>query len=121
MKPVGSSGAFGSSSQDEVVWRVEQEVDHEDVRTLVNLACEYLEEEGVENDREALRLLRLAAGEGDAEGQYNLGLMHLKGRGVEKNELQAPQKCRGHFGFLPRPRGPFARAHARMRMKRRGE
>ncbi len=45
---------------------------------------------GVEKDEaEAVRLYRLAADQGDAAAQYNLGRMFEKGKGVEKDEAKA--------------------------------
>jgi hypothetical protein len=37
----------------------------------------------------ALRIFRLLAEKGDAEGQYDLGLMYLDGLGVPKNDAEA--------------------------------
>ncbi len=45
---------------------------------------------GVPQDyKEAVRWYRLAAEQGDADAQYNLGLMHAKGRGVPQDNVQA--------------------------------
>eukprot|EP00931_Biecheleriopsis_adriatica_P043236 TRINITY_DN2472_c0_g1_i11.p4 TRINITY_DN2472_c0_g1~~TRINITY_DN2472_c0_g1_i11.p4 ORF type:complete len:103 (-),score=28.68 TRINITY_DN2472_c0_g1_i11:8-316(-) len=45
---------------------------------------------GVEKDEvEAARLFRLAAEQGDADAQYNLGVMYRDGRGVPKDEVEA--------------------------------
>ena len=38
----------------------------------------------LQDDAEAVRWFRLAAGQGEAEAQYNLGLMYDNGRGVPK-------------------------------------
>jgi TPR repeat protein len=50
----------------------------------------YDEGDGVpENDVEAVRWFRLAAEQGNALAQYNLGLMYANGRGVPQTNLRA--------------------------------
>ena len=41
------------------------------------------------NDMEARRLYGLAAAQGDAKAQYNLGAMHYHGQGGPKDEVEA--------------------------------
>ena len=43
----------------------------------------------VRNDREAVRWFRKAAAQGDAEGQFHLGLMYCEGMGVARDVRQA--------------------------------
>ena len=46
--------------------------------------------EGVpENYIEALKWYRMAAEQGDAEAQYNLGVMYNNGKGVPENKIMA--------------------------------
>ena len=46
--------------------------------------------EGVpKNDTEAVRWYRMAAEQGDATAQVNLGLMYANGRGVPQNNTEA--------------------------------
>ena len=42
-----------------------------------------------QDDAEAVRWTRLAADQGDAESQYNLGTYHAIGRGVPQDYVQA--------------------------------
>ena len=42
-----------------------------------------------ENDQEAVKWFRLAAEQGDADAQYNLGYMYALGEGVAKNDQEA--------------------------------
>jgi TPR repeat protein len=42
-----------------------------------------------DREREAVRLYKLAADQGDASAQVNLGYMYERGRGIEKNEAEA--------------------------------
>ncbi len=42
-----------------------------------------------QDDAEAVRLYRLAAAQGDADAQYNLGAMFEKGQGVAKDDAEA--------------------------------
>ena len=42
-----------------------------------------------ENDAEAVRWFRLAAEQGHALGQHNLGLMYANGEGVPQNNVRA--------------------------------
>ena len=49
-----------------------------------------LQQPGVlKDDAEAVRWYRLAAGQGNARAQYNLGLMYYNGRGVIKDPVLA--------------------------------
>ena len=41
------------------------------------------------DDREAARWLRLAADQGDADAQFNLGGMYERGRGVAQDDREA--------------------------------
>ena len=41
------------------------------------------------NDAEALKWYRRAADQGDADAQFNLGLMYYNGEGVPKNDAEA--------------------------------
>ena len=51
--------------------------------------------EGVAKDEaEATRLWRLAADQGHAHGQYNLGLLYFEGKGVAKDEAEAARLFR---------------------------
>jgi TPR repeat protein len=55
-----------------------------------NLGLMYNNGHGVsENDAEAVRWFRKAAGQGHAMAQYNLGIMHAKGEGVPENGIRA--------------------------------
>ena len=46
--------------------------------------------EGVpENDAEAVKWYRKAADQGDADAQYNLGVMYASGEGVPENDAEA--------------------------------
>jgi TPR repeat protein len=64
----------------------------------------YLDGDGVpENDAEAARWFRLAADQGDALAQYNLGTMYYTGRGVPEDDAEAVRWYRlaadqGHAG-----------------------
>ena len=50
----------------------------------------YDEGEGVpQDDAEAVRWYRLAAEQGDATAQYNLGLMYDEGEGVPQDDAEA--------------------------------
>ena len=52
-------------------------------RTQFNLGVMYDNGQGVpQDDKEALRLYRLSAEQGDAIAQYNLGVRYSKGQGV---------------------------------------
>ncbi len=51
----------------------------------------------VTNDAEAARWYRLAAEQGNAKAQYNLGIMYVNGEGVPQDR---PKPCVG-FGWLP--------------------
>ena len=42
-----------------------------------------------QDDAEAVRWLRLAAEQGNARGQYGLGLMYANGRGVPQDDVTA--------------------------------
>ena len=59
----------------------------------------YAKGEGVpENDAEAVKWFRKAAEQGDADAQYNLGVMYANGEGVLKDEAEAvpgwlPSRC----------------------------
>ena len=56
----------------------------------VNLGAMYDQGEGVpEDDAEAVKWYRLAAGQGYAEAQHNLGLMYVQGRGVPEDDVLA--------------------------------
>ena len=41
------------------------------------------------SDEAAVKWFRLAAEQGDAAGQSNLGVMYLEGRGVDRNDAEA--------------------------------
>jgi hypothetical protein len=50
----------------------------------------YLDGDGVpQNDAEAVRFFRLAADQGYAVAQYNLGVMYANGQGVPQDDVQA--------------------------------
>ena len=50
----------------------------------------YLDGDGVpQNDAEAVRWYRLAADQGHADAQYNLGVRYANGRGVPQDDVQA--------------------------------
>jgi TPR repeat protein len=50
----------------------------------------YLDGDGVpENDAEAVRWYRLAADQGHADAQYNLGVRYANGQGVPQDDVQA--------------------------------
>ena len=50
----------------------------------------YFKGQGIAQDfREAMRWYRLGAGQGNAEAQFNLGLMYEQGRGVHQDLLRA--------------------------------
>lgn len=69
--------------------------DPEDAQGLYELGNRYLGGVGVANDeREATRLFRLAAGMGHAEAQYHLGGCYANGQGVTKDQLQAARLLR---------------------------
>jgi|GEM_PF-6736013 len=48
----------------------------------------------IRNEEEAVRLYRLAADQGHAHAQVNLGLMYVKGLGVAKDEREAARLFR---------------------------
>jgi TPR repeat protein len=53
------------------------------------------EGDGVEEDKaEALRYFQLAAEQGDADAQFNLGLMYELGEGVAQNQAEAARLYR---------------------------
>ena len=55
-----------------------------------NLGFMYDNGEGApENDAEAVKWYRLAAGQGDAIAQFNLALMYRRGEGVPQNDAEA--------------------------------
>ena len=65
------------------------------------------------DDDEALRWLRLSAEQGNAAGQYNLGLMYSQGRGVPTDGIEAIKWFRkaaeqGHVGAQDRVRASEA-------------
>jgi TPR repeat protein len=47
-----------------------------------------------QNYAEALKWYRLAAGQGNADAQYNSGVMYTKGQGVPQNYAEALKWCR---------------------------
>ena len=50
----------------------------------------YSNGEGIpENDKEAMKLFRLAAEQGYAPAQHNLGYMYANGEGVPENDREA--------------------------------
>ena len=58
--------------------------------TRSNLGATYAAGPSISKDsREAMRSWQRAAEQGDAEGQYNLGLMYDKGQGVPQDILRA--------------------------------
>lgn len=61
-----------------------------DTDALINLGLKYADGEGVpKDDREAVRLFRLAAALGDARAQSGLGFMYARGRGVRQDGQEA--------------------------------
>ena len=57
--------------------------------TQVTLGLRYYQLGGPEDLTEALRWFRLAADQGDATGQYALGLMYANGDGVREDDAEA--------------------------------
>jgi uncharacterized protein len=51
--------------------------------------CLCLDGTGVTQEVEAVRYYRMAADQGNADGQYNLGLCFQAGAGVAKDEVEA--------------------------------
>ena len=52
----------------------------------------YTKGEGVpENDTEAVKWYRMAAEQGIASAQYNLGVMYANGQGVPQDYVPSPQ------------------------------
>ncbi|MXX34350.1 MAG: sel1 repeat family protein [Gemmatimonadetes bacterium] len=61
-----------------------------DAAAQVSLGDMYLSGDGVpEDDSEAVRWYRAAAGQGYARAQFNLGLMYANGQGVSENDAEA--------------------------------
>ena len=63
--------------------------DRGDLESRYRLALLYLEDDEMEDESRAVVHMKSAADAGYAAAQYSLGLMHLRGRGVEKSREQA--------------------------------
>jgi TPR repeat protein len=80
----------------------------------MNLAFLYKEGIGVPQDyKEAVKWYHVAAEQGDAHAQNNLGAMFSKGRGVEKNYVKAT------FWFEQAAHNGFERAQISLRRMKR--
>jgi TPR repeat protein len=52
----------------------------------------YYNGKGIEKDyKKAFNYYTLAANKGNKEAQYNLGIMYLKGEGINKDEIKAKE------------------------------
>ena len=64
----------------------------------------YVEGKGIaEDDAEGAKWYRRAAEQGDAEAQFNLGLMYARGEGIAEDDAEAAKWCRraAEQGFAP--------------------
>jgi hypothetical protein len=82
----------------------------------------YTGRRGFVDDREAARLFKLAADQGYAEGQRDLGILYADGRSVPKDDREAARltECRRCLHRGPQGRSPKVRSNSRPLLGRGG-